>query len=93
MATLYVASLERRHESFIIRSDNQGSIGQYNKGRSRNTESNQCVRRATVVMMNGAFDILPFYVPSALNRADRSSRGLDLFDSTRLHNSFSLPAA
>jgi len=92
IATLYIASLRVRHKSFLIHSDNQGSIGQYEKGRSRNVESNLCIRRATVVMMQGAFDIAPAYVPSADNRADAASRGLNLLEATRLRSRFAIPS-
>ncbi len=91
LATLYLASREHRHVTYRVHSDNQGAIGQYTKGRSRNSQSNQCIRRSTVVMMNGAFDVAPIYVPSADNLADAPSRGNSLYESTRLPHSFNIP--
>lgn len=91
LATLHLASLLRRHVTFQVHSDNQGAIGQHSKGRSRNSQSNQCIRRSTIVMMNGAFDVAPIYVPSADNLADAPSRGKSLFESSRLPRSFDIP--
>ena len=85
MATLYLASCDFTHR---VHSDNQGAIGQYSKGRSRNSQSNQCIRRSTIV---GAFDVTPVYVPSADNLADAPSRGNSLYESTRLPHSFDIP--
>ena len=44
LATLYLASREHRHVTYRVHSDNQGAIGQYAKGRSRNSQSNQRIR-------------------------------------------------
>ena len=92
IAALYISSLRMQHKSFLIHSDNQGSIGQYEKGRSRNAESNLCIRRTTIIMMKGAFDIALAYVPSADNRADAASRGIGLLEATRLHSNFDIPS-
>ena len=40
------------------------------KGHSCNAESNHCICCATIVMMNGLFDIAPIYVLSSDNQAD-----------------------
>lgn len=84
LAVAYLASLKRPNVSFVIHSDNQGAIGSFFKGRGRNADSNLCIRRASVIMMNGAFDITPVYVASAVNRADEPSRGEGLDLSRRL---------
>jgi hypothetical protein len=63
----------------------------YCKGRSRNADSNQSIRRATVTMMESAFDIVPTYVPSAENRADEPSRGRSLHEHRRLVRRFDIP--
>jgi hypothetical protein len=91
MAILELASMGVAGYNVTVRSDNQGSIGQYGKGRGRNKHTNLCIRRSATVMMNHGFNITPEYVRSADNRADGPSRGLGLQHDLRLPISFEIP--
>lgn len=59
----------------LIHSDNQGVIGSFQRGRSRNFQVNVCIRRVeAIAMASNVFHVLS-YVESARNRADTISRG------------------
>jgi hypothetical protein len=91
MAIREIAAMGAKGKLVKIRSDNQGSIGQYNKGRGRNTHTNLCIRRSAMLMMTEGFSIQPEYVRSADNRADGPSRGHGLRRDLRLPTSFETP--
>lgn len=92
IAALHLASSGQHEAEFVVRSDNQGAIGATAKGRGRNAESNLSIRRTCMVTMLHGFDISVIYVPSAENRADEASRGINLYGSLRLDRLFELPA-
>jgi len=79
--------------TITVRSDNQGAIGQYNKGRGGNVPTNECIRRSVAIMMDASIDIAPEYVRSEDNRADGPSRGRDLNNDWRLPHVFGIPEA
>jgi len=62
--------------SVIIRSDNTGVIGAYEKGRSRNIPRNDSIRRISSSIVPNNIMIVPTYIASTLNRADPISRGI-----------------
>ena len=91
LAILHVDAMGSSGCKVAIRSDNQGSIGQYGKGRGRSAPTNESIRRAALVMMRGGFDIDLHYVRSADNLADGPSRGMGLLLGSRLPNLFPTP--
>ena len=62
--------------SIIIRGDNTGIIGAYNKDRSHNIPHNKCICRITSSIVPNNILIVPIYVASALNREDPISHGI-----------------
>ena len=81
------------HVRLLIRSDSQGTIGQYNKGRGKNQSTNDCIRRSVASMLQAHIDITPEYVRSEDNTADGPSRGRDLDSSLKLTHAFDVPEA
>lgn len=64
-----------KDKSIIIHSDNQGVIGAFSHGRSRNFQVNLAIRRVEqLAMVSNVLHILT-YTPSADNKADPISRG------------------
>nr|GAT53150.1 predicted protein [Mycena chlorophos] len=59
-----------------LHSDNQGVIGALDGGKSRNSEQNRVLRRIVSILRAHSIWITTSYIPSALNAADRPSRGL-----------------
>lgn len=57
------------------RSDNEGTIGAFSKGRGRNQATNRCLIRIHDICTTSGISISLSYIPSELNRADRFSRG------------------
>ena len=80
-----------KNSTLLIHSDNQGTIGSLDKGRSRNHHINLSIRRIYVVL--AALFITPHlvYVTSEANPADPISRGVLGDDGARISASFSLP--
>lgn len=64
-----------RDTSVIIHSDNQGVIGAFRHGRSRNFQVNLCIRRVESLAMASNVSHLLVYTESARNKADPISRG------------------
>ena len=93
LAILHLIAIGYTQVNILVRSDNQGAIGQYNKGRGGNTPTNECIRRSVVALMNASIDITPEYVPSEDNVADGPSRGRDLNNDLRLPHAFDIPEA
>jgi hypothetical protein len=75
----------------LVHSDNQGVIGAFDKGCSRNDAINLSIRRSCLVLAsrNLTLDLRP--IESDKNPADPISRGVLGSRSSRLHSSFSLP--
>jgi hypothetical protein len=78
--------------NLIVYSDNQGIIGAFDKGQSRNYEMNLCVRQSHTVLAAHNLTLDLQYVESAKNPTDPISHGLLLHPSTRCRCSFTLPA-
>lgn len=77
---------------FLLRSDNQGVIGAWRKGRGRNFLINLSIRRSEVFTLNHNIDISFQYVESSQNPADPISRGILGDHEHRLPPLFDLPA-
>jgi hypothetical protein len=75
LAVLTLSGLGWSNASVLIRSDNQGVIGAFRSGRSRNFQVNLCIRRVEVIAMSSNVTHVLTYVESAKNRADSISRG------------------
>lgn len=84
LAVLTLADIGWKNASILIRSDNQGVIGAFHSGRSRNFQVNLCIRRVEVVAMTTNVTHILSYVESAKNRADPISRGEVGHSSSRL---------
>jgi hypothetical protein len=78
--------------NLIVHSDNQGVIGAFDKGRSRNFEMNLCVRRSHTVLAARNLTLDLHYIESAKNPADPISRGILLDNYAQRRCSFTLPA-
>src|SRR5882724_2158286 len=76
LAVLLLVNLNFRNCSIVIRGDNTGVIGTYDKGRSRNVPRNESIRRITLYIVPNNIMIVPTYVASASNRADPIFRGI-----------------
>ena len=86
-----VASLGITNRNLVVHSDNQGTIGAMDKGRSPNFHINLSVRR-TYTTLSSILVVPTFiYIPSAENPADPISRGETGPSSLRLQTSFTLP--
>lgn len=79
------------NSAFLIRSDNEGSIGAYNKGRGRNWMTNLSVRRSEEVLSAAALTPSLLYVNTSINLADVVSRGSLPPDSLRIPFPIHLP--
>jgi hypothetical protein len=87
----FLDSLNVNNHNVLIHSDNQGTIGAMDKGRSPNVHINLSVRR-TYATLSAILAVPTFvYIPSADNPADPTSRGEMGPPSSRLHAAFMLP--
>ena len=77
--------------TLLIHSDNQGTIGSLDKGRSRNFHINLSIRRAYIVLASQFITPELVYITSKNNPADPISRGELGSIETRITTSFSLP--
>lgn len=75
LACMYLTK-DHKDVTIIVHCDNTGVIGAWSKGWSRNFHVNFAIRRAVYVCMSPNLGILPEYVESKYNKADRLSRGL-----------------
>lgn len=75
----------------LVHSDNQGVIGAFDKGRSRNFEVNLSIRRSACVLATRNISLKLEYAPSKSNPSDPISRGILGLSDTRLHSRFTLP--
>jgi len=62
--------------SVLIRSDNEGVIGSFRKGRCSNLASNMSIRRSDNFLRSSNISITLIYVNTEINLADPISRGL-----------------
>lgn len=75
LAILTLFELGWKNACVLIHSDNQGVIGAFNRGRSRNFHVNLCIRRSEAISMCSNVAHILSYVESARNKADAISRG------------------
>jgi hypothetical protein len=80
-----------RDSHIILHSDNQGVIGAFDKGQSRNFEVNLSIQRSTTVLAASNISISVIYIDSKSNPADLISRGITGPVANRLLSSFPLP--
>jgi hypothetical protein len=80
-----------READILIRSDNEGVIHAFRKGRSRNHMVNTCIRRAEALSHPADLSFSLIYVPSEENLADPISRRLYHLPPTRLSSPPLLP--
>ncbi|KAL1942665.1 hypothetical protein VTO73DRAFT_4905 [Trametes versicolor] len=84
---------ERRWENadVLIRSDNEGVIKAFRRGRSRNYQVNLSIRRTEMLCVDKNIAIYPEYVNTKVNRADPVSRGIPDASLIRFKSTFELP--
>jgi hypothetical protein len=75
----------------LIRSDNEGVIGSFRKGRCSNLASNMSIRRSEIFLRSSNISITLIYVNTKVNLADPISRGLLPPPSQRIPFHISLP--
>ena len=80
-----------RDTHLLIHSDNQGTIGTLEKGRSGNVHINLSIRRTHLVLMDLSIATRTIYVESHANPADPISRGEPGSTGKQLIPTFKLP--
>ncbi|GLB44000.1 hypothetical protein LshimejAT787_1501840 [Lyophyllum shimeji] len=75
LAVSYLVDMDYADVELIIRSDNRGVVGAYNRGRGRNFQVNLSIQRAETVARSANVTYTLEYVRSAANLADPISRG------------------
>lgn len=75
LAILTLFDLGWKNACILVHSDNQGVIGAFTRGRSRNFHVNLCIRRSEAIAMCSNVAHVLSYVESARNKADVISRG------------------
>ena len=89
---VYVIEEKGLHDLHIlVHSDNQGVIGAFDKGRSRNFEVNLSIRRTSCVLSANNLSLALEYIESEENPADPISRGITGSPADRLFSTFALP--
>ncbi len=76
LATRYLEQCGVQDAEVVVRGDNMGVIGAMERGRSRNFQVNNSIRRTEVICMAHNILIRPRYVNTKDNRADPVSRGI-----------------
>lgn len=76
LAVVHLESSGVRDSHVLIRSDNQGVIGAWERGRGRNFEVNLSIRRAYLIAFSCGISLSFLYVSSSDNLADPVSRGI-----------------
>ncbi|KEP46856.1 putative reverse transcriptase domain protein [Rhizoctonia solani 123E] len=76
MAIFWVIQNGIRRTSITVRCDNQGVVFAWKAGRSRNAQQNDTIARVMALCMSNDIHLSLEYIESALNPADRPSRGL-----------------
>jgi len=69
-------AMNLENAAVLIRSDNEGVIGAYTKGRGRNFQVNHAIRRVEAIGLATNVSYVLSYVESKLNKADPISRGI-----------------
>lgn len=89
---VYILEAKGIHEATIlVRSDNQGTIGSLDKGRSHNIHFNLSIRRTYSILCSNFISLSFLYVPSEENLADPLSRGELGAPQNKLDIAFKLP--
>ena len=91
LGLLCAISQGHQNTHFTIRSDNQGVIHAIQGGRSCSPEQNLVLQRILLLLSTNSLWISLLYVQSASNLADRPSRGLPAFNSSRFPTSLAIP--
>jgi len=73
LAILWLKQQKFGDAEIIIRGDNTGVIGTFNKGQSRNLQCNNSIQHITSSLIPFNLTILPIYVHSAKNQTDPKS--------------------
>jgi hypothetical protein len=76
----------------LIRSDNEGVIGAFKKGRCSNLASNMSIRRSEQILRSANLSISLIYVNTTINLADPISRNILPSSSQRIPFCIPLPA-
>lgn len=76
----------------VIKSDNMGVIGALEGGKSRNSEQNLVLQRISTLLHTHSTWVSTLYTPSALNLADKPSRGIPPDGKCRTIDTFDLPS-
>ena len=87
----HLEQLGMENADILVRSDNSGIIGAFQRGRSRNFQVNNSIRRTEAICMAMNLWITLQYVTSANNRADPVSRGIPDARLASLPIKFELP--
>ncbi|CUA68220.1 Alpha-mannosidase 2C1 [Rhizoctonia solani] len=91
LALLALAAAGYSNCSIIIHSDNQGVIGAFQTGRSRNTHQNAALQRIQSLALDRNIQVSLIYVHTDENLADAPSRGITASTDTHFP-SFDLPS-
>ena len=91
LAAYILESKGIRESTVLIHSDNEGTIGSVDKGRSRNTHINLSIRRTYTVLCPNFLTLTFLYIPSKDNPADPLSRGVLGLPHDKLDIFFKLP--
>ncbi|OBZ72642.1 hypothetical protein A0H81_07918 [Grifola frondosa] len=91
LAIRYVEELGHTNADILIRGDNEGVVGAFTRGRSRNFQVNDSIRRAGVIGMSLNLSFKLTYVNTKVNKADPVSRGEPDPSMTRLPPLTTLP--
>ena len=91
LLTYFLESRGLRDIHLLVHSDNQGTIGALDKGRSGNIHVNLAVRRTHLTLMAISAIIKPIYIESHANPADPISRGEPGPVGKQIFPSFKLP--
>ncbi|CDO77643.1 hypothetical protein BN946_scf184946.g37 [Trametes cinnabarina] len=86
-----MVEMDWENANLLVRSDNEGVIKAFRRGRSRNWQVNMSIRRAELICMEKNIQIIPVYVNTKDNRADPVSRGIPGPTLSRFHSKFRLP--
>ena len=76
LAARFLEQAGAQDADILIHSDNSGVIGAFERGRSRNFQVNNSIRRTEAICMARNLWIWLKYVSSSDNRADPVSRGV-----------------
>jgi hypothetical protein len=91
LASYILEAMGIRECTVLVHSDNEGTIGSMDKGRSPNVHINLSIRRTYTVLCPSFITLSFSYIPSKDNPADPLSRGVLGLPHDRLDVSFKVP--